>query len=179
MTPTPAELDLFILALVQRGCATPYDFKSRAGISVGSSAPVLARLEYAGLIQGSEKGLRERRAFTVTNSGRRALESGLKSLMSTKPKPTDTDAILRITYLAWAFGRPTVVSEFIEASSATLHGAAAMRRAQASQSENLASGLGGEAFHWLKATLEAARLEAQSGALRELGKKIGKQKKPK
>jgi DNA-binding PadR family transcriptional regulator len=178
MSPTPAELDLFILALVQRGCATPYDFKSRAGISVGSSAPVLARLEAAGLIQGSEKGLRERRAFTVTNSGRRTLESGLKNLMSTKPKSTDTDAILRITYLAWAFGRPAV-SEFIEASSATLHSAAAMRRAEAGQFENLASGLGGEAFHWLKATLEAARLEAQSGALRELGKKIRKQKKPK
>jgi hypothetical protein len=47
---TSTDLDLFILALVQAGLATTYDLKSKAGLSVGSTAPVLARLEEAGLI---------------------------------------------------------------------------------------------------------------------------------
>src|SRR6185369_13430037 len=103
MPATSTDLDLFILALVQRNCATPYSLKSQAGISVGSSAPVLERLEKSGLIRGSSPGARDRRQFSITKSGERALESGWRALLATRP--TDPDAVLRITYLAWVFGR--------------------------------------------------------------------------
>jgi len=175
MPPTSPDLELFILALIQRGCATPYDMKAKAGISVGSSAPVLERHEKAALIKGSDPGIRDRREFTITKTGISTLEKKWRDLLATRP--TDSDAVLRITYLAWALGRENVVTEFIEATAVTLQNTAATRRAEANQLEPMASGLGGEAFRWLKSSFEAARLEAQSKALKELGKQIRKQKK--
>jgi DNA-binding PadR family transcriptional regulator len=175
MPPPSSDLELFILALVQRNCATPYDLKSQAGISVGSSAPVLERLETAGFIKGSDPGVRDKRRFVITKSGIGALEKGWRSLLVTRP--TDPDTILRITYLAWALGRESLVSAFIEASAITLEDAAATRHAEANQLQRMASDLGGEAFRWLKSSFEAARLEAQSKALKELGKQIRKKNK--
>jgi DNA-binding PadR family transcriptional regulator len=175
MPPTKTDLDLFVLALVQRGCVTPYDLKARAGISVGSSAPVLERLEKSGLIRGSVPGIRDRRQFSITKSGKNTLESGWQSLIETRP--TDPDAILRITYLAWALGRQSLASDFTEASAVTLRNAAAIRNAEANQLSESVKDLGGEAFRWLKATFEGARLEAQSKALRELSGQIKKSRK--
>jgi len=175
MRQIQTELDLFVLALVQRGCATPYDFKSQAGISVGSSAPVLARLEKSGYLKGSDPGVRARRQFSITKAGTKTLDSGWRRLLASRP--TDPDATLRITYLAWALGRERELTEFINASSTTLKNAAATRMAEANQLQPMAGNPGGEAFRWLKASFEAARLRAQSQALKELGKQIKKQTK--
>lgn len=177
MPPNSTDLDLFILALVQRGCATPYDFKSQAGISVGSSALVLARLEKYGYIKGSDPGIRDRRQVSITKSGAKALKSGWRALLASRP--TDPDAALRITYLAWALGREGELADFIDSASSTLKNAAAIRQAEANQLQGIAGNLGGEAFRWLKASFEAARLGAQSQALKELGKQIKKQAKAK
>jgi hypothetical protein len=67
MPPPSSDLELFILAIVRRNCATPaapYDLKSQAGISVGSSAPVLERLEKSVLIKGP------RLAYAIGDSSR-------------------------------------------------------------------------------------------------------------
>jgi len=177
MPPNSTDLDLFVLALVQRGCATAYDFKSQAGISVGSSAPVLDRLEKAGLIKGSSPGVRKRQQFSITKSGTKTLESGWRDLLASRP--TDPDATLRITYLAWALGGQSELSDFIDSSATTLKNAAATRLAEANQLQPMTGSLGGQAFRWLKSSFEAARLDAQSVALRELGKQIKKQKRSK
>ncbi|HEY4933255.1 MAG TPA: PadR family transcriptional regulator [Terriglobales bacterium] len=177
MPPNSTDLDLFVLALVQRGCANPYDLKSQAGISVGSSAPVLERLEQSQLIKGSPPGVRKRQQFSITKSGTKTLESGWRDLLASRP--TDPDATLRITYLAWALGRQGELMDFIDSSSTNLKNAAATRLAEANQLQGIAGSLGGEAFRWLKASFEAARLEAQSQALKELGKQIKKQAKVK
>ena len=175
MPPTSIDLDLFILALVQRGSATPYDLKSRAGISVGSSAPVLDRLKHEGLVKGSNPGARDRVQFSITNSGQKKLRSEWEALLA--ERPTDPDTILRITYLAWALGRQDTVTTFIGSSADTLLSAAATRRAEAHQLQAHLENLGGEAFRWLKTNFEAARLEAQSKALRKLGDQIRNKKK--
>ena len=177
MPPNSTDLDLFVLALVQRGCTTPYDFKSQAGISVGSSAPVLARLEKSGYVMGSDPGVRDRRQFSITKAGTKTLDSGWRRLLTSRP--TDPDATLRITYMAWALGRPGELTDFIDSASTTLKNVAATRLAEATQLQPTADNLGGQAFRWLKASFEAARLAAQSQALKELGKQIKKQKKDK
>ena len=38
-------LELFVLAMVRQGLATPYELKTKAGLSLGSTVPALARLE--------------------------------------------------------------------------------------------------------------------------------------
>jgi hypothetical protein len=43
------DLDLFVLALVDSGVATPYALQMTAGLSPGATIPVLQRLTEAGL----------------------------------------------------------------------------------------------------------------------------------
>lgn len=174
MPPTSIDLDLFILALVQRGCATPYELKTKAGISIGSSAPVLERLAKDGLLKKSDPGVHDRIQFAITKSGEKRLESGWQSLLATRP--TDPDAILRIIYLAWALGRQDATAKFIASAVDTLQNASATRRAEATQLEVASRDVGPAAFRWLKTRFEAARLAAQSRELKELGRQIKKTK---
>jgi len=170
-----SDIDVFILALVQRGLATPYDFKSRAGLSVGSSAPVLARLEKAGFIKCTETGPRKSRRFSITKAGEKQLEANWQALLDTRP--TDFEAILRITYLAWALGRRDAVAKFVEKASSSLRDIAATRRAEANQLQGaLGDEVSGEAFRWLRTFCEAARLDAQSEALNQAAEQITNKK---
>jgi DNA-binding PadR family transcriptional regulator len=43
-------LELFVLAMLQQGLATPYELKTKAGLSLGSTVPALARLEKDALV---------------------------------------------------------------------------------------------------------------------------------
>ena len=175
MPPTSTDLDLFILALVQSGCATPYDLKARAGISIGSSAPVLERLAKGGLLEKANPGVRDRSEFSITKKGEKRVESDWQDLLA--GRPTDADAILRIAYLAWTLGRGDLLKKFIDTAAETLSDAAATRRAEMKQLQGATSGVGPEAFRWLKTSLEAARLEAQSKELKALAEQMKKQKK--
>jgi len=175
MPPNSTDLDLFILALVQRGCATPYELKAKGGISIGSSAPVLERLAKGGLLKKSDRRGRARGRFSITDSGEEELESGWQSLLATRP--TDPDAILRIIYLAWALGRREQLMRFIDAATDTLRNASATRAAEANQLSGAADAAGPEAFRWLKTRFEAARLAGQSRELKELGEQIKKRRK--
>lgn len=172
MPPNSTDLDLFILALVQRGCATPYELKVRAGISIGSSGPVLDRLAKEGLLKKSVPGVRDKSEFSITKSGTKKLDAGWQTLLASRP--TDPDAILRITYLAWALGRQDAVMKFVNGAGDTLANAAAVRKAEANQLQAASDSAGPEAFRWLKTRFEAARLEAQSKELKALGQEIKK-----
>jgi DNA-binding PadR family transcriptional regulator len=173
-----SDIDLFVLALVQRGLATSYDFKARAGLSVGSSAPVLARLEEAGLIKCTGTGPRKSQRFSITKAGEKSLDTNWQALLDTRP--TDFEAILRITYLAWALGRRDAVAKFVEKASSALRDVAATRRAEASQLQGaLGDKVSGEAFRWLRTLCEAARLDAQSEALKQAAEQITSKKNKK
>ncbi len=173
-----SDIDLFVLALVQRELATPYDFKARAGLSVGSSAPVLARLEKAGFIKCTGTGARKSRRFSITKAGEKALETNWQVLLDTRL--TDFDAILRITYLAWALGRRDALAKFVEKASSSLKDVALTRRAEANQLEGaLGNKVSGEAFRWLRTLCEAARLDAQAEALKQAAEQITSKKNKK
>jgi predicted transcriptional regulator len=169
---TSVDLDLFVLALVQSGMATTYDLKSQAGLSVGSTSPILARLEKAGLVE-APKAERSRgaRRFSITTAGRKHLSAGWKQLV--ERRPTDTDEILRITYIAWVMGFPEIAATFVENSAAGLNHLAATRQAEVNQLRGTLGGqVGGQAFRWLRAGADAARLQAQAAALTQLGRQI-------
>ena len=169
---TSIDLDLFVLALVQSGMATTYDLKSQAGLSVGSTSPILARLEEAGYVEApkAERG-RGTRRFSITTAGRKHLSTGWTQLLDRRP--TDTDEILRITYIAWVMGSRDMAATFVENSAAGLGHLAATRQAEVNQLRGTLGGqLGGRAFRWLRTAAEAARLQAQAEALKQLGRQI-------
>jgi DNA-binding PadR family transcriptional regulator len=173
-----SDLDLFILALVQRGLETMYDFKARAGLSVGSSGPILARLEKAGLVKLTGTGSRDSRRYSITKAGEKALDSNWQALLDTRP--TDFDAVLRIGYLAWALGRRDALGKFVEKASASLKDVAATRRAEANQLQgSLGDEASGQAFRWLRTFCEAARFDAQADALKQAAEEIAKKKEKK
>ena len=95
-------LELFVLALVQGGHSTPYELKTKAGLSLGSTVPVLARLEKDVLVKASEPGLRRSRKYSITAKGTKVLTQGWTEQLATHPN--DIDSILRIAYLAWLNG---------------------------------------------------------------------------
>jgi DNA-binding PadR family transcriptional regulator len=98
------DLELFVLALICRGVATPYDLKVSAAISPGASIPVLGRLETAGLIRKGKEGARNRQEYLITGTGTILLENSWRQLF--QGPPADFDAILRIASLALLMGEP-------------------------------------------------------------------------
>jgi len=117
---TSVDLDLFVLALLQSGMATTYDLKSKAGLSVGSTSPILSRLEKSSLVE-APKAERRRgaRGFSINTAGRKRLSAEWKQLL--ERRPTDVDEILRITYIAWFMGSPEMAASFVENSAAGLN----------------------------------------------------------
>jgi DNA-binding PadR family transcriptional regulator len=176
MRRTPSsDLDLFILALVRSGLATAYDLKSKAGLSVGSTTPVLRRLKKAGLISGSKPGARGSRKFEVTPVGIKTLDSGWRSAISV---PSDFDSTLRAIYLAWLFGDSRIVSKVIEKSVSAQEQLALVRAAEAAQLKRAdATIVTGKSFRWLRAVCSAAELRARANVLRDIAKILPKKSK--
>lgn len=64
-------------------------------------------------------------------------------------------------------------SRFIETTAAGLRDVAVTRRAEANQLlRGLTGPLGGQVFRWLRTGADAARIEAQAEALKQLGREI-------
>jgi predicted transcriptional regulator len=98
------DLELFVLALICRGVATPYDLKVSASISPGASIPVLSRLESGGFIKKGKEGARNKQEYLITGKGTLLLENSWRQLF--EGHPVDFDAILRIASLALLMGEP-------------------------------------------------------------------------
>ena len=166
-------LELFVLAMVQQGLATPYELKTHAGLSLGSTVPVLGRLEKASLVEASETGARRSRKFTITREGKKALAQGWKEQLTTEQ--TDLDSILRVAFLAWVHGDIKACQEFMERSAAGLRGWAGSLRAEA---DRLAAKHGespdGDAFVWMRTHCEAARAKTGAAELVKLSEQIAK-----
>jgi DNA-binding PadR family transcriptional regulator len=99
-----SDLDLFVLALIESGVSTPYEFQKSAGISQGASIPVLRRLIEGGLVRPKKAGLRGRTAHQITLPGRKTLREGWRTLVDDEPSG-DLEADLRVALLALAVGR--------------------------------------------------------------------------
>jgi DNA-binding PadR family transcriptional regulator len=170
-----SNLELFVLAMIQQGLGTPYDFKMKAGLSLGSVVPALARLEQDELIEGSEPGRRKSRRYITTPAGDRALSREWESNLN--GRVNDLDSILRIAYLAWLNGKTREGAEFMEKSADALRGLAGSLRAEAARfASTVSDEPDGDAFKWLRTRCEAARVEAEAAALVELSGELNKKK---
>jgi len=166
-------LELFVLAMVRQGLATPYELKTKAGLSLGSTVPALARLEKDGFVKASDEGARRSRKFSITAKGAKSLERDWNGHLSTDV--TDIDSILRIAYLAWLQGDKEACRKFMKDTAESLRGWAGSLRAEA---DRLAARLGetpdGETFVWLRKHCDAARAQSDALALDDLAEQIRK-----
>ena len=111
------DLDLFVLALIECGIATPYELKTAAGLSPGATIPALARLLKAGFVLQGKPGSRGRVDHEITAHGRRYLKSGWKELVEDGPSG-DLDADLRVALLAlWVGGDRRLGADFLRQSA--------------------------------------------------------------
>ena len=93
------DLDLFILALIDGGVATPYDLQKSAGLSQGATIPALQRLLEARLVRQGKHGPRGRTDYKVTLAGKTLLKDGWLALIEGGPSG-DVDSDLRVALLA-------------------------------------------------------------------------------
>ncbi len=111
------DLDLFVLALIASGVATPYELKTAAGLSPGATIPALARLLEAGFVLQGKPGPRGRADHKITAEGRRYLKIGWKKLVEDGPSG-DLDADLRVALLAlWLGGDRRLGAYFLRQSA--------------------------------------------------------------
>jgi DNA-binding PadR family transcriptional regulator len=114
-------LEVFLLALIERGIASPYRLQDEGNISIGASIPALRRLAELGLVKKGEMGARRRRDYDLTGAGRKALRAGLAGLPAVAKKPpADLETGLRAAALAAAAGKVEVFRNILDSASAAL-----------------------------------------------------------
>jgi DNA-binding PadR family transcriptional regulator len=110
------DLDLFVLALIDSGVSTPYEFQKTAGLSQGATIPALQRLLDARFVRHGKPGARGRTDYQVTVAGRRLLKDGWRALIEDGPSG-DVDSDLRVALLAiWAGGDRRLAADFLRQS---------------------------------------------------------------
>ena len=111
------DLDLFVLALIDSGISTPYDFQKAAGLSPGATIPALQRLLEAGFVRQGKSGARRRTDHSITPAGRKFLKNGWHTLIEDGPSG-DLDADLRVALLVlWAGGKRQLATDFLQQSA--------------------------------------------------------------
>ncbi|MGO8718706.1 MAG: PadR family transcriptional regulator [Acidobacteriaceae bacterium] len=112
-----SDLDLFVLALIDSGISTPYEFQKSAGLSPGATIPTLQRLLEAGFVRQGKPGSRGRTSHSITPAGRKFLKGGWRILIEDGPSG-DLDADLRVALLIlWAGGKRQMASDFLQQSA--------------------------------------------------------------
>lgn len=166
------DLELFVLALVQREINTPYHLRETVGLSPGATIPVLKRLQQAAYLRPGKPGARGRIEFKITASGRQFLKSGWQPLLDSSV-PTDMDAILRIASLAMLSGADKKTVAAYLGRAATVKRADSKRRKGAALEAEASPGVRETGLYaWMQAAHKEARLAAEGKVLRQLATAI-------
>jgi DNA-binding PadR family transcriptional regulator len=167
------DLDLFLLACVEQGLGSAYDLKVEAGISPGASLPSLARLKRLGFISPGKIGARGKVIFAATPNGRAFLQGNWYALLE-QTVPVEMDSILRVAALGRMMGaKPSEVRDFLKRASDSRLRDSEQRKLEVVQ--GLA--LGKQSYQSMRAVVDAARLRAESTALKSLSLKISVKRK--
>lgn len=159
------DLELFLLAMIDKGVNSPYTLMEVAALSPGATIPALSRLENAGWVKKGEEQARRRSEYSVTRTGRRHLEERWRSVFSSDPTG-EMETLLRIATLARLMGAPvkSVKAYLIRAAKLRTVG----RPVTARSSERL--GL----YGLMKQVADSKRLAADAAALRAIAKSLKK-----
>jgi DNA-binding PadR family transcriptional regulator len=162
------DLELFVLALVQRGVNTPYLLLS-AGISQGAALPVLGRLESSGYVRRGKPGLRGRTEFEISVAGHRYLQAGWRPLLES-PVSGDIETILRAASLAVFSGADRkVVTAYLKSAADAKAADSKLRKAEAEEAKpSLPAKPDAGLYTWMLALHATTRLAAEAKVLRQL-----------
>lgn len=106
-------LEFFILALIYKGIATPYEIQARASLSVGSTLPALRRLLSKGLVSET-RGPKDQRQFSLTAAGKKELRSTKDYFHHSKlGAKGNLESTLRLASLAFVSGDHKLASEVL------------------------------------------------------------------
>ena len=159
-----SDLDLFVLALIDGGISTPYEFQRAAGLSQGATIPALQRLLDSRLVRQGRPGPRGRTDYQATAAGKRLLKDGWLALIEAGPSG-DIDSDLRVALLALlAGGDRRLAADFLRQS-------ADMKVESAAAVESI--GNPGELplsqwYSYLRSSTAKALLTAESSAIRAM-----------
>lgn len=166
-----SSLELLLLTLIRDGLGTPYELKTRADISLGSTVPALARLEDAGLVKASKTPQsRSIRRFNITVEGARTLKNEWRQQLNSSPN--DIESVLRIAYLALLNDETEECAEFLKRSAEQAKGLATLAKAEVERFARRSAGTDTETLRWLRARLALRRLESESNELRRLADEV-------
>ena len=162
------DLDLFILALVERGISTPYKLQSTAGLSQGATLPALQRLLEGRLVRQGRPGARGRTDYKVSAAGKRTLKNGWLPLVEAGPSG-NLDSDLRVALLAvLGSGNHLLAADFLRKAANKLKAAAsAADTGNASTAVPLARWYTG-----IRLEMAKALLTAESQAIRATAKSL-------
>ena len=165
-------LEVFVLAMIDRGVSTPYDLRERAALSVGASIPALRRLEKEGQVAHTVSG--RRHEYSLTAAGRRRLRTSWQQDLD-RHEATDFDGVLRTAYLSWLLGGPQHASRFLStAARARRRTAESRREASLRLMAEFQADPDGNGFAWMKETAEAARARTDAATLSTIRRELGR-----
>ena len=167
------DLDLFVLALIERGIATPYALLAKVGLSPGATLPVLARIESGGYVRRGKSLARGRAEYKITAAGRRFLQTGWRPLIDA-PIPADVEAILRTAALALMSGaEESMVSDYLKkAAEAKSQDSKDQQTDAKVAAKARPASVDGQLYAWMRAFHSAARLKTDVKVLRDLANRI-------
>lgn len=163
-------LELFVLAAVRSGLASAYDLKEKADLSVGTTIPLLQRLEQSGLL-ASKLAARRSRQYSLTSKGDRSLRVGWRNISASVP--SDFESIVRSAYVGVSLENDLKkVRSFLKDSARQRKHLAAIRTKEAASISNaLAAPSFGLSYRWFRACCDASRLRAETAALLEVAER--------
>lgn len=100
-----SSLELFLLTAISAGSTTAYELNIRAGLSVGSVNPALARMVESGLLRvETSAGGRRRMQHVLTAAGKKSLLKWQSVVdAAVENPPLDIDHMLRLIAISWHF----------------------------------------------------------------------------
>jgi DNA-binding PadR family transcriptional regulator len=154
-----SSLELFLLALIDSGLSTPYEFHSRAGISVGASLPALKKLLQQRLVSRGKAGDRRRMQYSLTAGGRAALNKS--ELRPKEDVEEDIASSLRVAILSDYLGSRAQAMKTLDKTRGLLSASTRLRVPPDLNSP-------AAAYRWMLSICDRHRRKAEIAALTEI-----------
>jgi len=163
------DLELFLLALLEREVTSLYSMQQTASISQGAALPCLRRLVDQGMASQGDTKARRRTDYCITAAGKKHLRSNWRRLLKQDP-PSDIDSVLRILALSTMMGaarRP--IAEFARKAAAQR---SILVKVKDRDIHPVPPSGAPETLRWMKIWAEKGRLTAESEILTAIALRI-------